>query len=70
MKPALLTVVSKLRAGACPTVLEFGALLRENGLDQTEARALVGQYRDAIATRPSAEDTLMASLRSFALRHE
>ncbi len=67
MKPALAAVVGKLQAGAYPTVLEFGALLRENGTDPAQARGLVAQYQDATAGSASNEDELMAQLRSFSL---
>jgi hypothetical protein len=70
MKPACATVVAAIRSGRYPTVLEFGAMLQENGCSQAEARGLVLAYQGAVARRSSAEDQCMAALRSFALRHE
>lgn len=67
-KPAAMMVATKLRAGAYPTVLEFGALLRGNGEAQAEARALAIRYQNATAARPSTEDAFMALLRAFSLR--
>jgi hypothetical protein len=69
MKPALSAVVTQLRAGRLPSVLEYGALLRESGFEQAQARSLLSDYQDAIAGR-SAEDRCMAALRSFILAHE
>ena len=70
MKPALLAVTAKIHAGAYPSVLEYGTLLFETGVGQSEARALTSRYADAIGGCASHEDALMASLRSFSLRRE
>ncbi len=67
MRPAAEVVVSRIRAGITPTVLEYGALLRESGCDQAEARRLVAQYQADIAERPNAENALMEQLRAFSL---
>ena len=66
-KPAMRALVTALRAGRWPTALEFGALLRENGESQAYARDQVKKYQNDIAGCSSAEDTLMAQLRSFSL---
>lgn len=66
-KPALTAFVAKMRAGKYPTILEYGALLHEAGCSQTEARDMTLRYKTALSGHSSAEDELMASLRSFSL---
>lgn len=69
MKPALLAVVEKLRAGKRPTVLEYGYLLREAGFDQIEARGLYSAYARSMRASPEDEfAALMSSLRSFSVK--
>jgi hypothetical protein len=68
MNPAIEACAAKLRAGRLPTLLEFGALLREGHYEQSEARTMASAYSRALAGQQcSAEDELMASLRSFSL---
>ena len=67
MKLALHTVVTKLRAGQLPSVMEYGAVLYEAGCDQAEARAMTAAYARDIAGHSTAEDRLMAELMSFSL---
>jgi hypothetical protein len=68
MKPAALAVVAGLRAGVSPSVLQFAALLRENGDTPAEARPKVASYAEATAGESSAEAQAIALLRSFSLR--
>jgi hypothetical protein len=66
MKPALATVVEKIRANECPTASEYLALLREAGCAHAEARSLTVDYQRSLAIESAGgDDNLVAVLRSF-----
>jgi hypothetical protein len=69
-KPALATVVTQLRAGRLPSALQYGALLREAGCDQAEARSMTAAYAKDLSGHSSAEEEFMESLRAFSLGHD
>ena len=74
MRPALHAVVAVLEGGRrWPEPAQVAAMLQEAEVDAGEARELVQRYA---AARPGtttqiigSEQTLLASLRSFSLRH-